>query len=69
MSNIKININEIRFQITTITGAVIKEFKANDNVVNGKIEIDVRDLAQGTYLVTMIIDNKVSNKNLQIIRK
>ncbi len=69
LPNIKININEIRFQITTITGAVIKEFKANDNVVNGKIEMDVRDLAQGTYLVTMIIDNKVSNKNLQIIRK
>lgn len=59
----------VSIQIVDITGAVVKTINIPDTFTSGKLELDIKDLTQGTYFVKFTSNQGTLSRTLQVVRK
>lgn len=76
ISNISNHDKNFTLKIINISGEIVKSFDANyilknisNSNNNGTLQINVNDLPQGNYIVSLVVGELTSNKNLRIIKK
>jgi|GEM_PF-2027302 len=69
INNTENTLNDVTLQILSINGSVIKEISIENLTQNKTIELDINDISQGSYIISIKKDNLISNRNLIIIKK
>ncbi len=59
---------DIRFDIFNLQGQLVKSIKDHDASGSNQYPVDLTDLANGVYLVRLMIDDQVVTRNLNIVK-